>query len=773
MVYEIPEETLNFFGGDEIRARVFIEKYAMKDENGNIVETLPTQMWKRVAEEISSVEKEEVREKWKKNFYWLLEDFKVIPGGRILFGAGQKKYGRRATLNNCYVIPIKEDSLEAIFDWMKETARTYSLGGGTGVDISILRPKNSKVSNSAYKSIGSVGFMNLFSEMTKTISQEGRRGALMITMDISHPDILDFIKIKRNQDNVRYANISVKLTDEFLETVKKDGNFTLSYVNGKVNVKTTVKAREVWEELLFSIKNYAEPGIMFWDNMKRESTSEYDGMEIITTNPCSEIPLEPYGNCNLANINLSYFVNEKGMDWTNLRKTVEYTVRFLDDVVDYNLLNHPLKQQQEVAKNNRRIGVGFTGLADMFIKLKIRYDSNEALSFVDNLFRQIMIWAYSESIELAKEKGPFPKFDVEKHLKSAFIQRLPKEVKENIKKYGLRNVGILTIPPVGSGSILAGTSSGIEPVFSFEYERRSESLTQKNFKIIHPLVKKYMMENNISDIKNLPSYFVTAYEIDPTFRILLQGTIQKYIDHSISSTINLPSTTTEKDIERLIFLAWENKCKGVTFYVDGSRENILKTVKEEKNNNVKLTTNFSRKEILEGKTMAMKLTNNEKVYVTLNEQDKKYVEVFINLGKPGSEEKAYSEAIGRLISLYLQSNGDVNNVIHTLQNIRGNTVTWYDGMKIYSVPDAIAKMLGILTGQMKVEPKIKTFTLIREDKNEDKDEDDRLNPNYNTDAENQKNSERMIYECPKCHEHTLVFENGCYICKNCGYTKCD
>jgi len=770
--YEIPKETLEFFKGDELRARVFIEKYAMKDEENKLVEVLPTQMWKRVAKEIASVEQD--KEKWEKEFYWMLEDFKVIPGGRILFGAGQNKYGRRATLNNCYVVPINEDSLEGIFTWMKEAARTYSLGGGVGVDISILRPKNSPVKNSAYRSIGSVGFMDLFSNMTGTISQEGRRGALMITIDVTHPDVLDFVKIKRDLKTVRYANISVKVNDTFMQAVKNDEIFTLQYKLGKINVEKKVRAKELWDEMLTSIKNYAEPGIIFWDNIKRESTSEYNGMNLLTTNPCSEIPLEPYGNCNLSNINLSYFVVNGKVDYKQLERAVKTNVRFLDDIVDYNLKNHPLEQQKKTAKETRRIGVGFTGLADMLIKLGIKYDSEEAIKFVDKLFEKMKIWAYEESIELAKEKGTFPLFDLEKHIQSPFIQRLPNEIKEGIKKYGLRNVALLTIPPVGSGSILAGTSSGIEPVFSFVYKRRSESLTKKEFITYHPLVKEYMEKNNIDDINKLPNYFVTAHEIDPFYRVLMQGTIQKHIDHSISSTINLPKTITKDEISKLLFKAWENGCKGITVYVDGSRENVLdKNIEEEK----KQVFNFQRPEVLDGKTMFMNYNNNEKIYVTLNFLNKKPIEVFVNLGKPGSDERAYTEAIGRLISLYLQNNGDVDGVIHTLQNIRGSSITQYKNIKIYSVPDAVAKILQILTGKLEVKNPFTTIILQTNDKKDadinNVNIDNNTNNNINTNNKNDIKNNTMIYECPKCHEYALVYENGCYICKNCGYTKCD
>ncbi len=754
----IPDETLLFFGNDELRARVFIDKYAMKDGQGKLVERTPLEMWERVASEIASVEPENIRKEWKDRFFWLLSDFKMVPGGRILFGAGQEKYGRRATLNNCYVIPIKDDSLEAIFDWTKEAARTYSLGGGVGTDITILRPKGAPVNNAALRSTGAVSFMNIMSETTGTIGQAGRRGALMITMKIDHPDIFDFIRIKRDLRSVRYANISVRITDEFLKAVEEDDDFILKYESDKVKrIERKIKARNLWNELIESARNWAEPGLIFWDTMKKESTSEYNGMEILTTNPCSEIPLEPYGACNLGNLNLSQFVKNPfenpEVDWDNLEKALRYSVRFLDDVTDYNLYKHPLKQQTEEAKKGRRIGVGFTGLADMLIKMKIKYDSSIAIEFVDSLFKRIMNIVYDESCNIAKEKGVFPAFDLEKHLKSPFIRRLDQSVLEKIREYGLRNVALLTVPPVGSGSALAGTSSGIEPIFAFSYTRRSESLSKSSFKVFHPLVREYMNIYGITDEKDLPDYFIEAHNIDPMFRVKMQATIQKYIDHSISSTVNLPSDATTDEVGKIYLEAWKAGCKGITVYREGSREGILITEKEM---NKKTEQNFERPMILTGRTIVFPLIESGKLYTTINfDEEGKPMEVFVNVGKSGTEEKAYSEAIGRLISLYLQQGGDISKVIKALSGIKGKSVTFVSGMKITSVPDGVAKAIelsmkggqpqstlteGFIVSKLKTEPETKKSPFLT---------------------------------CPKCGNDTLVSENGCLTCKTCGYSKCE
>ncbi|HTE04006.1 MAG TPA: ribonucleotide reductase N-terminal alpha domain-containing protein, partial [bacterium] len=299
---DLPQETLDYFGGDDLRARVFFDKYALRDPGGRVLETVPPQMWRRIAREIASVEPTAAKQaEWEEKFYWLLEDFRFIPGGRIMHGAGNPK---RVTLLNCYVIPVRDDSIESIFDWMREAARTYSLGGGVGTDLSVLRPRGAPVNNAARSSTGSVSFMELFSLTTGTIGQSGRRGALMITIADSHPDVLDFVKVKRNLTKVRYANISVRVSDAFMRAVESDREFPLGFANEHAEVSRMIRARDLWSELIKGARDYAEPGLIFWDQIKYWSTSEYNGMGVITTNPCSEIPLEPYGNCCLGNVNM-------------------------------------------------------------------------------------------------------------------------------------------------------------------------------------------------------------------------------------------------------------------------------------------------------------------------------------------------------------------------------------------------------------------------------------------------------------------------------------
>lgn len=576
--HPLPPETLEFFESDELRARVFYDKYALRNGDGLVLEPTPVAMWQRIARGLASVERTEAaRDRYAQEFYWLLDGFRFVPGGRIMHAVGNPK---RVTSMNCYVIPIKDDSIEAIFDWMKEAARTYSLGGGVGADISVLRPAGAPVNNAARTSTGSTSFMELMSLTTGTIGQSGRRGALMITIADTHPDVLEFTRIKRNLNRVRYANISVRVSDTFMHAVEADGEWVLSFDNDRAHVRRTVTARDVWRELIHGARDYAEPGVIFWDTVKRWSTSEYNGMNVTTTNPCSEIPLEPYGVCNLGNVCLNEYVIDEftpqaQVDWPHLEHALRLATRFLDNVLDYNADKHPLPAQREASLYSRRIGVGFTGLGDMLCKLRLKYDTEEAIAFVDQLFDRVKNIVYDESVTLAVEKGTFPGYDPEKHLTGAFLNTLDPHVLARIREHGLRNVALLTVPPVGSGASLAGTTSGIEPIFDLGYTRRSESLSQQTFTVYHPLVQTYMKRFGITDEEVLPEFFVTAHKIRPEMRVRMQATIQKHIDHSISSTVNCPADTTDEDVAAIYFLAWKMGCKGITVYRADSRENIL------------------------------------------------------------------------------------------------------------------------------------------------------------------------------------------------------
>ncbi len=808
----IAPETLEFFRGDTLRARVFHDKYALRDPAGRVLERTPVEMWRRIAAGLASVEPTTAaRARYADEFYWLMEDFRFIPGGRIMHAIGNPK---RVTALNCYVIPIKDDSIESIFDWMKESARTYSLGGGVGADISVLRPAGAPVNNAARTSTGSISFMELMSLTTGTIGQSGRRGALMITIADNHPDALEFTRIKRNQNKVRYANISVRISDAFMRTVEADGDWTLSFDNDRAHVRTTVKAREVWRELIYGARNHAEPGVIFWDTVRRWSTSEYNGMNVTTTNPCSEIPLEPYGCCCLGNLSLGEFVVDEfspqaQVDWPHLEHALRLATRFLDNVLDYNADKHPLPAQREASLYSRRIGVGFTGLGDLLCKLQLKYDSDAAVEQVDRLFARIKNIVYDESVNLAIEKGPFPGYDRERHLAGAFLETLEPEVLERIRRHGLRNVALLTVPPVGSGATLAGTTSGIEPIFDLSYTRRSESLSQSTFTVYHPLVRTYMDRFGVAEDK-LPPFFVTAHEIKPELRVLMQATIQKHIDHSISSTVNCSADTSEERVAEIYLKAWKMGCKGITVYRDSSRENILtagtarstkaaggeaKTAGGEAAKTSVAHVASPAPEIVHHKRPRPKVTTGRterietprgRIYVTINEDASGLCEVFVQ------SLDVEADAIGRLASLALRTGADPRDVIEQLWRVQSREVAIdrsADGtvVRVTTIAQGVALAIGRVLYGFGFRPD-QAFPMA------DRLPEPRLGNGHGNGhvaempalpaqlqeprredpagaGEVQQPLLTFAGVCPDCGS-SLVYENGCSHCRSCGYSKC-
>ena len=810
---DVPPETLAYFQGDDLRAHVFYDKYALRDPDGRVLEKTPPEMWRRIARELASVEAPETRAEWEEKFYWLLDDFRFIPGGRIMHGAGNPK---RVTLSNCYVLPFREDSIEAIFDWLREAARTYSFGGGVGGDISILRPRGAPVNNAARSSTGAVSFMELMSLTTGTIGQSGRRGALMITVADNHPDVLDFVKIKRNLDKVRYANISVRVSDAFMRAVEEDATWDLVFENERAQMRRTVRARELWNELIKGARDHAEPGVIFWDTVKRWSTSEYKGMGVITTNPCSEIPLEPYGNCDLGSLSLARFVTEEftsqaRVNWDTLEPALRYAARFLDNVLDYNADRHPLPQQREASLKSRRIGVGFTGLGDMLVMLGLKYDTDEAITFVDGLFEQIKNVVYDESVNLALEKGSFPAYDPLQHFQSPFMQTLTPAVLDRIQAHGLRNVALLTVPPVGSGAALAGVTSGIEPIFDLSYIRRSESLSQEFFKVYHPLVREYMARSGLTREEELPDFFVTAHQIEPDMRVKMQATIQKHIDHSISSTVNLPREVPVEEVERIYFLAWKLGCKGMTVYRESSRQGILITEEQARASGVVASlpalaasstsatapgpssaapapesvrpSPRPRPKVTSGRTERIE-TPRGRIYVVVNEDEMGVCEVFVH------SFDVEAEAIGRLTSLSLRAGVDPREVIEQLWRVQSKEVALdrsSDGtiVRVTTIAQAVALGLGRALYGDGFRPD-KEFP--RADALPDpltRSQQERLSFDRSTAAAlAERNGDpppdpiagagfpmEFVGICPDCGS-TLIHENGCATCRSCGYAKC-
>jgi ribonucleoside-diphosphate reductase alpha chain len=721
------EKTLISFQGDEIACSVFLKKYALRDENNKILEFTLEESKDRWAKAIAEIEKKFSKKYAKDEKYFReLYDY-FLPGGRQMFSLGNK-YTKKTTLTNCYVTSIEEDSIEGIFETAKKIARTYSYGGGVGFCIGNLRPKSAKVSNTAKHSTGSVSFMELFSMTTGLIGQSGRRGALMITIPVDHPDIEDFIEIKHNNiDKVKHANISIKITNEFMQAVLDDKDFTLKFETKHEKIEKTISARYLWKKIIQSSRDSSEPGILFWENITEDSpTDTYDQLKVSCTNPCvtgdtlvyvadgrepisikqlaeegndvpvfcfgdrtsvrmgrfprktrelvpviriylndgssfcctkdhmlyaidnhiiikksaescypgtkllsisyqhemlvdriedagfedvynitvddfhnygvvtksslksgiyvgncGEIPLGVGNPCVLGSIILHEFVDDlfspnAKFDFDLFKSIISRAIRHLDDVVEFNLDHHPLLEQKEASRLGRRIGLGITGLADTFAALNIKYDSKEAIDFVEKIMKIKMEEEYKSSIMLAKERGPFPLFDPTKHYERGFCARLPEKIKELGKKYGQRNSGISTIAPNGSLSIIAQCSSGIEPIFALQYKRFVEmgSSVRKEFIIRHQGVSRF---KNVAGDMDLPECWITAHQIDYKSRIKLQGALQKYIDASISSTINLPRDVDSATVGQIYIDAWKEKLKGVTVYREGSREGILVT----------------------------------------------------------------------------------------------------------------------------------------------------------------------------------------------------
>jgi ribonucleoside-diphosphate reductase alpha chain len=765
-------ETLAAFDNDSLRARIFYEKYALRNSENEPVEALPDQMWKRLAGALASTETPERREEWKRNFLWLLTDFRFVPGGRILHAIGNPN---KVTALNCYVIPSPHDSIAGIYRTAQELAETFKRGGGCGVDISTLRPKDSPAHNAARVSSGAVSFMELYSLTTGIIGQQGRRGALMITISDSHPDVLDFCKIKRNRSSVRYANISVRVTDAFMRAVEQDDEWLFHYENAEdgIEVKKTIHARELWDELTVGARDWAEPGCLFWDAIRRYSSSDrYSGMEVVSTNPCAEEPLEPYGDCCIGSINLAAFVNgphtqNTSLDIAEMENATRYAVRFLDNVLSWNEGRHPLNRQEEAALRGRRIGLGIMGLADMLCKLNLRYDSDQGIEFAEKTMEKIKLWAYDETANIATEKGPFPIFNAAKHLENPFFKNFPAELTKKIDRYGLRNVTLLTIPPTGSIAAMAGVTSGIEPIFDVKYVRRSESLSESVFEVEHPLIAEYRKISESRSEDPLPAYIVTAHTIAPEKRVLMQAGLQKHIDQAISSTINLPRDTSLETVERMYRMAWEQGLKGVTVYREGSREGILLTEKQAKRQAVKIVPAkvTPRPATLNGVT-ARERTPFGTAFVTINYANgnpREPFEVFVRLGKAGSDLEADAEALGRLLSLVLRLPSPMTReerlreVIDQLEHIGGSRSSGFGPERVRSMPDGIARVLSRwLETVVGNEPALSLQPV--------------------EDAVSRNGRLHSVVStgdfCPRCRQASLITQQGCLRCTDCGYKEC-
>ncbi|MEC8645339.1 MAG: adenosylcobalamin-dependent ribonucleoside-diphosphate reductase [Candidatus Latescibacterota bacterium] len=756
-------EAETYYGENDLAVDVLRSKYLAPGEVG------PLHIWDRIARAMASVEKD--KEYWYDRFFSLLMDFKFIPGGRVMHGAGRDEAQRKPTLSNCYVIPIEEDSLEGIYRCLSESAMVYRTGGGVGTDLSILRPQGAPVNATVDASPGCTAFMNLLSESTNAVSQAGRRGALMLTLRVDHPDIESFITIKNdaNRTKVQYANISVLITHEFMQAVLADSDFDLRFEG---TVYRTVRARELWNTIITNAHASAEPGIIFWDTMREYHNVEYAN-PLTSTNPCGEQPLASYTACNLGNLNLMKFVGDDGVfDHDALAEATRVATRFLDNVIEYNMDNHALPKIRDAVSSDRRVGLGITGMADALLLMKQAYDSEEALESIEEIMQTICHNAYETSIDLAEEKGAFSLFDWKGISKSKFVQGLPKKLQKRIKEKGLRNCTLITMPPVGTGSIVAQTSSGIEPIFCTSYKRRvkqHDGETFREYKVYHPLVKEVFGGD-----EDLPDYVRTAHQIDPYFRVRMQGVIQKYTDSSISSTINLPEDIDVETVADIYITAYKEGLKGVTVYREGSREGILQTEgqddKKEENGGAETGGGTSadgfhhvrhRPAVTQGITERIN-TGEGRIYVTINEDEFGICEVFSTIGKAGGNAAAQSEAVSRLISLALRSGVDPREVVSELKGISGPNPVWENGELILSTPDAIGKAIERYVQRRAGGDAMESVVDVSAEPQA---------VSLEPPTQDSANGVKTSTTCPECGS-TVAHENSCLMCKHCGWSKC-
>ena len=759
---KVPKQYTNkaYYQDDTLGSDVLKQKYLAPWEQH------PYELWTRQAIALASVEKTKtMRKKWEKKFFSILEDFKFVPGGRIMHGAGREDI--TTTLNNCYVVAVNDDSIKAIYDTIINEALTYKYGGGCGHDLSVLRPAGKAINGTGGESCGPTGFMNLFSENTNTIAQHGRRGANMQTLRVDHPDIEKFISIKTGDiDMVKYSNISVLLTDDFMEAVKDESDFDLTY---KGEVYKTIKAADLWNNIIFHAHTSAEPGLLFWDTMKDYHNAEYCS-PLVSTNPCAEQPLPDGGCCNLGAVNLERFVDEKGNFMIEqFRDTVGIATRFLDNVVDYNVDRHALEDQKENAINDRRVGLGILGLGDMLVRMGIKYDSEDALQTIDQIMQIFRDTTYETSSDLAIEKGQYPHFEWAGYSKSKFVKKLPKTLQNKIKKNGIRNCTLTTVAPTGSGAIVAQVTSGVEPIFATSYKRRVKEndgygKSFKEYKVYHPIIGKLFGSDD-----NLPDHVVTAHHIDPYFRVRMQGMIQQYIDSSISSTVNLPEDITVETVGNIYMTAYEAGLKGITVYREGSREGILVSDQKEEIPDTAAMTGERATTAVEksprvrpsqtaGVTRRIR-TGEGTLYITINEDENGLCEVFTTIGKAGGNAAAQSEAISRLISLSLRSGLDPHAIVRQLKGISGPNPTWEDGRLILSTPDAIGKALD-------------DYLMERDKKTSENQTSSSSEKPRITLAQDHQDDEGIMI-CTKCHNYSVIHEGGCLTCRECGWSKCD
>lgn len=702
----------------------------------------------------------------------LIKEKKFLFGGRILANRGLENKGRKISLSNCYVIEPPEDNIESIFDCAKKLARTYSYGGGCGVDISKLSPRGAKVNNAAKETTGSVSFMDLYSMVTGLIGQAGRRGALMLSLSCEHPDLEEFIGIKSDLDRVTKANISIRITDKFMAAVKNKTPFTLSFTRLETGETITkeIDAYEMFHKMCEMNWDYAEPGMLFWDRINNWNLLSCDDeFEYAGTNPCAEEPLPAGGSCLLGSINLAEFACDTGFDFESFKHCVKSSVIALNEVLDEGLPLHPLKEQRESVYDWRQIGLGIFGLADLLIKLGIKYGSPEAIDLCDMIGHTMADMAIKTSAVLAKEYGVYPKYKPEAVEQSAFYSKNALgETKELVESFGLRNSQLLTIAPTGSLSTMLGVSGGIEPIFANYYTRKTESLKghDEYYKVYTPIVKEYMDKHGLKDDSELPGYFVTAQTLDYKNRIYMQSVWQSHIDASISSTVNVPNDFTVEQVEGLYMTAWDAGLKGVTIFRDGCKRAGILTIKENVEDIVEKPHRLERGMIIKaddnciGKKRTLRTGCGTLHCEAFFDPDNgQLLETYFSKGSSGGCNN-FMIGLSRMISLAARGGIDVYSIVDQLKSsgtcpsYAVRTATKHDTSKGSSCPVAIGNALLEMYEEMMDEV---GFSDVEEKELEV------ITP---------KIVPVSKAKCPQCGGE-LVFEGGCNTCKNCGWSKCD
>ena len=707
----------------------------------------------------------------------LIAQKKFLFGGRILSNRGLENMGRKVSLSNCYVVNPPEDNIESIFDCAKKLARTYSYGGGCGVDISGLAPHGARINNAAKETSGAVSFMELFSLVTELIGQNGRRGALMISIDCSHPDVEEFVDLKTDLNKVTKANISVRIDQGFMEAVKENKTYRLHYTReatGQV-IEREVNARDLFHHIAEVNWDYAEPGALFWDRVKSwtllANTPEFSFAGV---NPCAEEPLPAGGSCLLGSLNLSGFVKhpftpQASFDFESFKKAVTVAVGALNEVLEEGLPLHPLPEQQESVTRWRQIGLGIMGLADMLIKLGLVYGEQEALELCDQIGFIMADTAIAASAMLAKEQGAYPGYDMEQVMSTPYFQANTSEATvELVKKYGLRNSQLLTIAPTGTLSTMLGISGGIEPVYANYYERKTESLhgTDVYYRVYTRIVEQYMREFHVEDDRDLPEFFTTAMSLDYHQRIDMQSVWQNHVDASISSTVNVPNHFTVEETESLYLYAYEKGLKGVTIFRDGcQRTGVLSTETAPKppvagdglkRGEIVLVTD----DVVGKKRKLVTGCGSLHCIALFDPHTGALLETYLSKGSTGGCNN-FMIGLSRMISISARGGIDIDTIIDQLNSTGScpsytvRRATQKDTSKGSCCPMAVGNALRDMYNEVQQElaarkaadpgrkiPKPKAVT---------------------------RPKDRMV--CPECGE-PLVFEGGCNICKNCGWSKC-